>query len=171
MNLSIRPPEAKEIPLIVDYFYQCSEEDLKRLGVTPEKLPVPNKWVEDIERQINLPDQEKKLFYLLWCIEDKAVGHSNLSHLIYGKTAKVHLHLWSSVKRQTGLGKRFMEQCIALYFSRFALPKIICEPKADNPASNRLISQLGFKHIRTYTTTPGPINFKQTVHRYQLSNP
>ena len=93
MNLSIRPLEAKEIPLIVDYFYQCSEEDLKRMGATPEKLPAPNKWVEDIERQINLPDQEKKLFYLLWCINDIAVGHSNLSHLIYGKTAKVHLHL------------------------------------------------------------------------------
>ena len=171
MNLSIRPLEAKEIPLIVDYFYQCSEEDLKRMGVTPKKLPAKNKWVEDIERQINLPDQEKKLFYLLWCINDIAVGHSNLSHLIYGKTAKVHLHLWPNEKRQTGLGKRFMEQCLAYYFSRFALPEIICEPKADNPAPNRLISQLGFKHIKTYTTTPGPINFEQTVHRYQLSNP
>ena len=64
-----------------------------------------------------------------------------------------------------------MEQCLAYYFSRFALPKIICEPKADNPAPNRLISQLGFKRIKTYTTTPGPINFEQTVHRYQLSNP
>ena len=70
MNLSIRPLEAKEIPLIVDYFYQCREEDLERMGATPEKLPAPNKWVEDIEHQINLPDQEKKLFYLLWCIDD-----------------------------------------------------------------------------------------------------
>lgn len=168
MNLSVRPLQAKEVPLVVNYFYQCSQADLKRMGATPEKLPAKIKWVENIQRQIALPDTKKELFYLLWCIDNQAVGHSNLSHLIFGKTAKVHLHLWPSEKRQSGLGKRFMEQCIALYFSRFELPEIICEPKADNAAPNRLISQLGFKLIKTYTTIPGPINFSQVVNRFLL---
>ena len=168
MNLSVRPLEAKEVPLVVDYFYQCNQADLKRMGANQEKLPAKIKWVENIQRQMALADQEKELFYLLWCIEDQAVGHSNLSHLIFGKTAKVHLHLWSSEKRQSGLGKLFMEQCLAHYFSRFELPEIICEPKADNPAPNRLISQLGFKLIKTYTTIPGRINFSQVVNRFIL---
>ena len=168
MNLSVRPLEAKEVPLVVDYFYQCSLTDLKRMGVAPEKLPAKIKWVENIQYQMALPDKEKELFYLLWCKDNQAVGHSNLSHLIYGKTAKVHLHLWPSEKRHSGLGKRFMEQCLAHYFSRFELPEIICEPKADNPAPNRLIPQLGFKHIKTYTTIPGPINFSQVVNRFIL---
>ena len=168
MNLSVGPLEAKEVPLVVDYFYQCSLTDLKRMGVAPEKLPAKIKWVENIQFQMALPDKEKELFYLLWCKDNQAVGHSNLSHLIYGKTAKVHLHLWPSEKRHSGLGKRFMEQCLAHYFSRFELPEIICEPKADNPAPNRLIPQLGFKHIKTYTTIPGPINFSQVVNRFIL---
>ena len=41
MNLNIRPPKAEEIHLIVDYFYQCSSADLKRMGAAPEKLPPP----------------------------------------------------------------------------------------------------------------------------------
>ena len=169
MNLSIRPPKTEEIHLIVDYFYQCSSVDLNRMGIAPEQLPPPKKWVENIQHQMALADKEKELFYLLWYIDEQLVGHSNLSHLVYGKTAKVHLHLWPSEKRQSGLGKLFMEQCLTHYFSRFALPEIICEPKADNPAPNRLIPQLGFKHIKTYTTTPGPINFQQVVHRYSIS--
>ena len=168
MNLNIRPPKAEEIHWIVDYFHQCSSADLKRMGINLEQLPNPKKWVESIQYQMALPDKEKKLFYLLWCIEEQLVGHSNLSHLVYGKTGKVHLHLWPSEKRQSGLGKIFMKQCLAHYFSRFALPEIICEPKADNSAPNHLIPQLGFKHIKTYTTTPGPINFQQEVSRYSI---
>ena len=109
MNLNVRPPKAEEIHLIVDYFYQCNSADLKHIGAIPEKLLPPEKWVENIQHQVALPDKEKELFYLLWCIDEQAVGHFNLSHLVYGKTAKVHLHLWPSEKRQSGLGKLFME--------------------------------------------------------------
>ena len=160
MNLSIRT--------LVDYFYQCSPTGLERMGVASEKLPALKQWVKSIQNQMALPDTEKEMFYLLWYIDEYAVGHSNLSHLIYGKTAKIHLHLWSNEKRQSGLGRVFMEQCLTHFFSRFELPEIICEPKADNPAPNRLITQLGFKYIKTYITTPGPINFQQRVNRFIL---
>ena len=61
-----------------------------------------------------------------------------------------------------------MERSLEHYFTRFNLKEIICEPKAENPAPNKLIPQLGFNLLKTYTTTPGPINTKQLVHRYQL---
>ena len=122
-NESQPPAKAEEIHWIVDYFYQCNSADLKRMGIAP-LLPPPKKWVKNIQHQMALADTEKELYYLLWRLNEQLVGHSNLSHLVYGKTAKVHLHLWSSEKRQSGLGKLFTEQCLAHYFSRFTLPEI-----------------------------------------------
>ncbi len=35
-------------------------------------------------------------------------------------------------------------------------------------APNKVLKNLGFELIRTYDTTPGWINFHQTVNRYEL---
>ena len=168
MRLTVRPLNIDEVPLIVNYFHHANEADLIQMGAAAELLPTPEEWTKKLELQLKLPDREKELFYLLWCVNEKPIGHSNLSHLQYGKTAKVHLHLWSREQRKGGFGKQFMERSLEHYFTRFNLKEIICEPKAENPAPNKLIPQLGFNLLKTYTTTPGPINTKQLVHRYQL---
>ena len=80
----------------------------------------------------------------------------------------MHLHLWESNRRQKGLGLQFLKQTIPYYFENFDLEKLICEPRAENIAPNKTLRKSGFELVRTYETTPGWINFHQTVNRYEF---
>jgi RimJ/RimL family protein N-acetyltransferase len=80
----------------------------------------------------------------------------------------MHLHLWKNDKRKNGLGFDFLKRTIPYYFKNFELETLICEPYSENIAPNRVLQKLGFQLIRTYDTTPGWINFHQTVNRYEL---
>ena len=65
-----------------------------------------------------------------------------------------YLHLWSNEK-QAGLGKQFIKQCLAHYFPRFELSKIICEPKANNPAPTAWLL-----NIRKRTQKPSSLGLR-----------
>ncbi len=169
--ISVRQLKTNEATSIVNYFHSATPQYLKNMGSDSTLLPDEVEWVNSIKEQINLPLANKELFYLLWCDNKKPVGHSNLSHIVFDRDAKMHLHLWENNKRKAGLGKLFIEQCIPIYFKLFQLKKIICEPYAHNPAPNRLLEKLGFIKIETYLTIPGSINFEQEVCRWELKNP
>jgi RimJ/RimL family protein N-acetyltransferase len=81
----------------------------------------------------------------------------------------MHLHLWEQKIRRKGLGVDFLRQTIPYYFKNFHLEKLICEPYSKNVAPNKVLEKVGFEFVRSYDTTPGWINFHQTVNRYQLT--
>ena len=54
------------------------------------------------------------------------------------------------------------------YFKNFGLQKLICEIRVENTAPLKVLKKNGFELTRTYDTTPGWINFHQTVNRYEL---
>lgn len=166
--MQVRPLTKEDIPLIVSYFFSATPEFLRGMGANPDKLPNKLEWTQTIEKEIDLPLEEKKLFYLLWVHNHKPIGHSNLTFLEYGKEAHMHLHLWSSDLRKKGLGLAFLHQCIPYYFEYFKLKTLICEPYARNKAPNAILPQLGFIKIKTYRTTPGAMNFEQEVNRWEM---
>ena len=124
--MQVRPLTKEEIPLIVSYFFSATPGFLRGMGANPDKLPNKLEWSQTIEKEIDLPLEEKKLFYLLWVHNHKPIGHSNLTFLEYGKEAHMHLHLWSSDLRKKGLGLAFLHQCILYYFEYFKLKTLIC---------------------------------------------
>ena len=164
--IQVRPLKKEETPLIVSYFFSATPEFLRGMGANPNKLPNKLEWTQTIKNEIDLPLEEKKLFYLLWIHNHKPIGHSNLTFLEYGKEASIHLHLWSSDLRKKGLGLAFLHQCILYYFEYFKLKTLICGPYARNKAPNAILPQLGFTKTRTYRTTPGAMNFEQEVNRW-----
>ena len=166
--MQVRPLTKEEIPLIVSYFFSATPGFLRGMGANPDKLPNKLEWTQTIEKEIDLPLEEKKLFYLLWVHNHKPIGHSNLTFLEYGKEASMHLHLWSSDLRKKGLGLAFLHQCILYYFEYFKLKTLICGPYARNKAPNAILPQLGFTKTRTYRTTPGAMNFEQEVNRWEM---
>ena len=167
-QLLVRPAEKSELHHIVRYFHGLTPSELTAMGTDSTLLPSAEQWQKNLEKEHALPATQQRLFYLLWCIGNGPVGHSNLSHIQWGKTAKMHLHLWAPSQRQKGWGKQFVRQCLPLYFERFELQELICEPLAANPGPNCLLPQLGFDFERKYRTTPGPINPEQMVNRYRL---
>jgi RimJ/RimL family protein N-acetyltransferase len=66
------------------------------------------------------------------------------------------------------MGRVLLARSIDLYFKRFRLETVECEPYAENPAPNRVLTRLGFRWVRRYRTVPSNIAFEQDVNHYEL---
>lgn len=169
MNIAVREMNENDIELIVDYFINSDAEFLKGMGADKNKMPERNVWINKLKSEFKKPNKEKEAYYIVWLINGQPKGHSNINHIAFGKSAKMHLHLWQSIKRKNGLGFEFLKMSMPYYFENFKLEKLVCEPYAENIPPNRVLPKLGFKLKRTYETTPGYINYRQTVNRYELN--
>ncbi|NEO14915.1 MULTISPECIES: GNAT family protein [unclassified Moorena] len=169
MKRSIREFEASDIDLMIHYFLNADHEFLRGMGVEPSKLPNSDKWRQILLEDFERPVEHSRLYYLIWEIDDTPVGHSNLNKIIYAQEAFMHLHLWQPEKRRSGNGTYFINESIYCYFTKFHLQNLFCEPYALNPAPNKTLPKAGFELVKTYETTPGLINFNQTVNRWILT--
>lgn len=168
MKLTVREIQADEIEKIVDYFVNADIEFLIGMGADKSRLPKKKEWIEKLESEFKKPLPEKEFYYIIWLFDNLAIGHSNINKIEFGKSARMHLHLWNKDKRRSGLGLDFLRLTIPYYFRNFELEKLICEPFSKNISPNKALKKVGFELIRTYETTPGWINFHQTVNRYEM---
>jgi len=159
---------ADDYARMVDYFFTADERFLRGMGADPNKLPERGAWLERLLADLLRPDEQKQTFYLGWDYRGRRVGHCNVNQLLYGERAFVHLHLWHAGARRAGLGTEFLRLSLPLFFQRFALQSLYCEPYAENPAPNRVLIKAGFRFLGRYRTTPGLINFEQEVNRYVI---
>jgi len=156
---------------VVDYFLGADEPSLQAMGVDPAKLPHRDAWLERLLPDLTRPDSLKQTFYLGWDYEGSRIGHCNLNPIRYGAEAHVHLHLWDPGARRAGLGTELLRLSIEIFFGRFALQRLYCEPYAHNAAPNRVLTKAGFRWLERYRTTPGLICFEQKVNRYVMERP
>jgi len=170
MKLTVREMQLNDIEKIVEYFVLSSAEFLKGMGVNKSKLLDRGEWVQKLEFEFQKSYATKKIYYIIWFLDNLAIGHSNINDIEFGKSATMHLHLWNNDKRKKGLGLKFLKLTIPYYFRNFELEKLICEPYSKNIAPNKVLKKLGFEFVRTHKTTPGSINFLQMVNRYELKN-
>lgn len=168
MKLTVREIQANEIEKIVDYFVNADAEFLKEMGADKSKLPKKKEWIEKLESEFIKSNAEKEYYYIIWLFDNQAIGHSNINNIEFGKSATMHLHLWNNDTRKSGLGLNFLRLTIPYYFRNFELERLICEPFSKNIAPNKVLKNLDFELVRTYDTTPGSINFRQTVNRYEF---
>jgi RimJ/RimL family protein N-acetyltransferase len=168
-RLQVTPfSSADDYRRMVEYFLTADEPFLRGMGVDPNKLPERGAWLERLLSDLARPDDQKQTFYLGWDFDGDRVGHCNVNQLLYGDRAHVHLHLWDASARRAGLGTEFLRRSTRVFFQRFALQRLYCEPYAENPAPNRVLTKAGFRFLERYRTTPGLINFEQEVNRYVL---
>lgn len=153
---------------MVEYFLTTNEAFLRGMGVEPHKLPSREAWLERLLPDLARPDGQKQTFYLGWDCDEVRIGHCNVNQLRYGEHAYVHLHLWDAPSRRAGLGTELLRRSIRVFFQRFDLQSLYCEPYAENAAPNRVLTKAGFRFVRRYRTTPGLINFEQEVNRYVM---
>lgn len=169
MKIGVREFIESDLEKIVDYFVQADSNFLTEMGAEKSKLPNKETWIQNLQTELAKPYREKSYYYIIWLLDDEPIGHSNVSHIEFGKSATMHLHLWENEKRKSGLGLEFLRMTIPHYFEKFELKTLICEPYSENVAPNRTLKKIGFDLTRTYETIPGVINFKQIVNRYELT--
>ena len=167
-TISVRPFLRDDFSSIVDYFLKADTDFLIGMGVDIPKLPTREKWLSILESNFEAPDQEKQFYYQIWLLDGKPVGHCNINKIVFGDHAFLHLHMWQSQNRKSGLGFEFLKLAIPNFFDRFKLKVLYCEPFAKNEPPNKTLPKLGFTFEKTYDTVPGWINFHQPVNRWKL---
>ncbi len=168
-KIAVRNLEHSDHERIVDYFLNSEPDFLIKLGVDILKLPPKQEWLDILDSNATLNIEHKKFFYIIWLIENKPVGHSNINKIVFAEEAYMHLHMWNQVTRQKGIGLEFLKLTLPYYFDTFQLKNLFCEPCASNMAPNKTLEKLGFDFVRSYETIPGWINSYQTVNRWVLT--
>lgn len=155
---------------MIDYFLQADQKFLISMGVDPGRLPIRKDWLDRLLPDLERSDCEKQTYFLSWLYNGVAIGHSNVNKIKYGEEAYIHLHIWAPEHRKAGIGTEFLRKSANAFIRKFALKSLCCEPYAENPAANRVLSKVGFRFIRRYRTVPGLINFDQEVNQYVIQH-
>jgi RimJ/RimL family protein N-acetyltransferase len=170
-SVEVRPfSRAQEYKAMIDYFHNATDSFLTGMGVDRRKLLKKDEWLSRLLADHLRDDARKHRFYLAWVYDGKQVGHSSINKIKIGQEACIHLHLWQPKLRRKGLGTEFFRASANFFIRRFRLKLLLCEPCADNPAPNRVLSKLGFRLVKKYRTVPGDINLEQDVNRYELNH-
>ena len=168
-TLSVRELRSDDIEPLINYWLGADPTFLQGMGVDLAKLPVREEWHRMLTEQLATPLKEKKSYALIWEVDGKAVGHSNINKIVFGQEAYMHLHLWNPEVRKKGYGIQFIRMSLPYFFKNYELQTLYCEPYALNPAPNRTLARAGFSPVKEYVTTPGWINFEQPVRLWAMS--
>lgn len=168
-EITVREIQSKDIDLIADYWLNSDPDFLVSLGVDLDKRPAREDLQKMLSNQINTDIRQKQSYALIWELDGKPIGHSNVNGIDFGVEATMHLHLWQSENRRKGLGTKLVKKSLPFYFKNLQLQRLICEPYALNPAPNKTLEKVGFTFVKRYTTIPGSLNFEQEVCRWEMS--
>lgn len=168
-TLSVREMQAGDVERIARYWVSASADYLRGMGADPAKMPGLDEWMQRLSVQLDQSYDQKQSYCLIWQADGRPVGHSNVSKIVFGEEAYMHLHLWESPFRKRGMGTALVRMTLPWYFENLHLKTLYCEPYALNPAPNKTLEKAGFRFVREYVTTPGFLNFEQPVKRWELS--
>ncbi len=167
--LSVRELQHRDIELLVQYWLSADPAFLTSMGVDLSKMPSKEEWVTMLSEQVAQPYPEKKSYAVIWQVDGKAIGHSNVNKIIFGEEAYMHLHMWNTGLRKKGFGTELVKLSLPYFFKNLQLKKLYCEPYALNPAPNNVLEKVGFTFLREYITIPGFLNFEQPVKLWELT--
>lgn len=167
-NIAVREITSEDIPLINSYWQNATPEFLLGMGADPALLPDSDAFSKMLHHQLTLSNAEKQSYCTIWLMNDKPVGHCNVNKIIFGQEAYMHLHLWESDNRQSGLGAAFVKLSLPYFFDKLQLKILFCEPYALNPAPNKTLERIGFDFVKEYITIPGSFSFEQPTMRWEM---
>jgi RimJ/RimL family protein N-acetyltransferase len=168
LSLNVREMNAGDIEDIIDYWLFSTADHLEGMGVDLNKMPDRETWRLMISEQLGQTYEEKKSYCMIWEIDGKSSGHSNVNRIVFGEDAYMHLHLWNDVNRRKGTGSELVKLTLPHFFNKLNLKKIYCEPYSLNPAPNKVLEKLGFRFVKEHYTIPGYLNFEQPVKLWEL---
>lgn len=169
--LAVREIQESDIPLIINYWLSASDEYLLGMGAIRSKMPAREEWEKMFAEQLAADYPDKKAYCVIWLVNDRPVGHSNVNKIVFGQEAYMHLHLWDASLRKSGYGAELVKLTIPWYFKNLHLEKLYCEPYAHNPAPNKTMAKLGFRFVKTQINTPGYLNFEQETNLWEMDRP
>ncbi len=169
MKLTVREMVVEDIESVVDYFCNADAVRLLAMGADIRKIPIKSNWIKKHKLELAKEIKNKEYYYLIWELNNQAIGHSNINQITFSKVATMHLHMWNINNRKNGLGSEFLKMTLPYYFKNFKLEKLICEPYSKNIGPHKALEKVGFIFIKEYETVPGIVSFKQNVSLYEMT--
>jgi hypothetical protein len=168
-TLSVRPLKEADIPFLIEYWFNCSDEDYIRMGVDKSKL-MSKKDCENYFLNIcNTPIEQAHSFYLIWLINNEPVGHNSLNEIIHGEIANLHLHMWNSKFRGQGFGPILFCKAVVEFYKLFQFKLILCEPKSSNLMPNKMLSKIGYTKWKTTVSKSSEMSLTCETNSYLIS--
>lgn len=167
-RLTVRPLRSEDFEGFIAYFTGVSKGDAERMGLAIDRVPSAAQLRSDLETMITAPVDRLRSFVLAWCVDDQTIGHSSLKDIVPGDFGSMHLHMWRADLRGKGYGPRLFCLSALVFYERFNLKTIICEPKADNPIPNRLLQKIGFPLVLTHVGASSDLAFVCELNRYEI---
>jgi RimJ/RimL family protein N-acetyltransferase len=168
-KLRVRPLQLSDIPKIVNYWASTSPEDLERMGADSSKIPSTSEFEQSLRRIYETHERDAKTYYLIWMVDEMAVGFSSLKNIVIGKSGEMHLHIWEPSMRGRGYGANFFCLSAVEFFRRFELEKIKCEPRASNPFPNGMLRKIGFPLVGTRVAASSELSLVCELNHYDIS--
>jgi RimJ/RimL family protein N-acetyltransferase len=138
------------------------------MGLAIERVPSASRLRSELEAMIAAPPDRLRSFVLAWCLDGNAIGHSSLKDIVQGDFGSIHLHMWRADLRGKGYGPRLFCLSALDFYERFNLKRIICEPKADNPMANRMLTKIGFPLVLTHVAASSELSIVCELNRYEI---
>lgn len=114
------------------------------------------------------PDAKKTTAYMIWLVNDHAVGFSSLKNIAFGKSGEMHLHIWDASMRGKGYGPTLFCKSALEFYQRFKLEQIKCEPRSINPYPNKMFARIGFPLVRTHTAASSELSIICELNTYDV---
>jgi RimJ/RimL family protein N-acetyltransferase len=168
MELSVRPLAAEDFNGFINYWLGLSQEEIERLGIAIDRMPSAAQMRSDLKAMLAAPNNGVRSFVLAWCVNGEAIGHSSLKDIVPRDSGSIHLHMWRADLRGKGHGPYLFCLAAVDLYERFKLKRIICEPKAANPAPNRLLQRIGFPLISTRVGRSSELSTICKLNRYDI---
>lgn len=153
-KLSVRELCKEDIPNILNYWFNKKDTELSLIGIDKVKMGTRESWLEMLENILNTPIENAHSWYLIWQVDDKAIGYSTLRNISQNNLADIHLHIWESGVRRKGYGAKLFAMSVVEFYKLFNFKLMLCEPHAQNPAPNKTLSKIGFKKWRSMVGAP-----------------
>jgi len=168
MELTVRPLAATDFDDFIHYWLGLSTEEIERMGVAIDRMPSATRMRSDLGRIVTARNKDVGTFVLAWCVNGETIGHSSLKDIVPGDSGSIHLHLWRADLRAKGHGAHLFCLAVVDFYRRFNLRQMICEPKADNLAANRLLRRIGFPLICTRVGKSSELSAVCKLNRYDI---
>jgi len=87
----------------------------------------------DVIRTLSQSYKDKKSYCIIWQVDSKPVGHSNINKIIFDEEAYMHC-IYGMLIEKERLWPGFIKMTCPGFFKKYKLKKLYCEPYLLNPA-------------------------------------
>lgn len=142
-SLSVTALGEDDIPSLIAYWHESSDDYLHALGVRRDRLPSPNRMREFL--LLGIRQHAAAPVTVVIRAKGHAVGVHELTHLGDPGGPIMHAHIWSGPDRGKGIGRASYLLAAEYFFARHPFDAIRFETPKANAAANRLKAGIGLE--------------------------